>query len=133
MGARNTLKGPALLDARKSSHLGRSWTGKSKPEGVSQVLMGPICESAQRYPHRTSLVGVLKHTFSISECDNYSDTYYTSRPPQMESLPNLMYMGVFDGHGGTEAATFAKERLHEHLQGEGWMPTLSFFQLRTSA
>ncbi|GAQ77789.1 probable ammonium transporter [Klebsormidium nitens] len=46
----------------------------------------------------------------------YEANYLMEDTWHMDSLPNLMYMGVFDGHGGTEAATFAKERLHEHLQ-----------------
>lgn len=43
---------------------------------------------------------------------------YTKNESYTKSVPALHFFGVYDGHGGSQAALFCKERLHEVLAEE---------------
>ncbi len=54
--------------------------------------------------------------------DTYAIALQRLNPSDKESPISLAYFGIFDGHGGKEAAEFARQNLCQHIleQDEFW-------------
>jgi protein phosphatase 1D len=58
--------------------------------------------------------------------DAYSIALQRLNPLEKESPISLAYFGIFDGHGGKEAAEFARQTLCQHiLEQDDFWPTNS--------
>ncbi len=64
----------------------------------------------------------MKYYVSFFLEDTYAIALQRLNPSDKESPISLAYFGIFDGHGGKEAAEFARQHLCQHIleQDEFW-------------